>query len=279
MTRKIIGYYNNTQVVSDSDQLILEIGNEQVACMVKGAASQQLEGFEVFAINKEANDWSDILNELWSASQILGRSYHHTHCYYNFEEALIIPRQKFNVAAAEDYLSLVYGESDLHDIKYDGLLATDTMVTAYRIRKSLHELVGRHFVLYQPQHTYSGILNKVLTRNGLPKHFIRIQFYSHHIILAFIKDNTLQLMQSFRYQLTDDILYHVLNIVQQFGIHNTDSLLEIGGILEMDSRLHQQFNKIFKEVCFDTINPSGELASALSAYPPHYFAPFYTLAV
>ena len=278
MTRKIIGYYNGVRNESATDQLILEIGSQQVCCILKAAGSQQVEGFEVFSIDKNSGDWSDIFYELQSASQILGRQYRDTHCYYNFEESLIIPVEKFNTAAAEDYLSLVFGESNFHDNKQDTLLSGD-MVNAYRIRKSVHELMGRHFVLYKPHHSCSKLLDDLGRREQMPAAFVKIQFYSNHFLFLFVKEKKLQLLRAFSYQSDDDILYHVLNVTQQFGINKKDSQLEISGVFDTTSVLHQQFGKLFSQISFDNIPSDTELASALAAYPAHYFTPFYKLAV
>ncbi len=278
MTRKIIGYYNGARNESDTDQLILEIGSQQVCCMIKAAGSQQLEGFEVFGVDKNTGDWSDIFYELQSASQILGRQYRDTNCYYNFEESLIIPVEKFNTAAAEDYLSLIFGESNFYDIKHDTLLSGD-MVNAYRIRKSVHELLGRHFVLYKPHHSCSKLLDDLRLREQMPAEFVKIQFYSNHFLLLFIKEKNLQLLRAFSYQSDDDILYHVLNVTQQFDINKNESQLEISGVFDTASVLHQHFGKLFSQVLFDNIPSDTELASALAAYPAHYFTPFYKLAV
>lgn len=279
MARKIIGYYNDAQDRADPGQLILEISHAQIACLVKGTHSQLIEGFEVFALEKETGDWSDIFYEVRSGSEILNKPYRETHCYYNCKEALIIPEQKFSVTAAEDYLSLVYGESSLHDTKYDTLLSDAHIVNAYRIKRSMHELIGRHFVLYKPHHSYSRILDDILTRDQLEDQFVKIQFYSSHIILAFVKNKQLQLIQSFQYQVTEDILYYLLSIIQQFGISTTGSQLEINGIFERDSVLYQQFTKLFGHISFDTLPPDASFSAALAHYPDHYFAPFYKLAV
>ena len=278
MTRKIIGYYNDAQDSSDSDQLILEIGSGQVACIQKGAASHQVEGIELFALEKETHDWSDIFYEVMSASKILGRNYRDVHCYYNFEEAIIIPEEKFSVTAAEDYLALVYGESIRHDIKYDTLLSPG-YINAYRIRKSIHELVGRHFILYKPHHSYSPILDDILTRDQLDANFVKIQFYSNHIILAFVKDKQLQLIQSFRYETTDDVLYYLLRITQQFAIKKDQSTLEISGIFDTGSALYPQLSKLFGQISFDNIQADGLFPSALGDHPAHNFTPLYKLVV
>ena len=279
MARKIIGIYNNIKNTADTDQLIIEIGNSHLACLVKDTVLQQVKEFEVFELAKGTSDWSDIFYEIREASQIVSRSFLDTHCYYNFEEAIIIPEQKFSAAAAEDYLSLVYGESNRHDVKYDTLISGTQMVNAYRVRKSIHELVGRHFLLYKPHHTYTKIVNDILKRDQLEDHFLKIQFYSNHFIVAVVKDKKLQIIQSFPYNIDDDVLYFLLSLIKQFGIDTSHSILEVSGMYDPGSSLHQQVVKLFGRISFDTMQADGLFASALANFPAHYFTPFYKLPV
>lgn len=275
MARKIIGYYNDVHD-TENRQLILEIGHDQVACLVK-SSDDQVTGFEVFALEKKTGDWSDTFYEVRSASDLLNNTYRETHCYYNFEEALVMPQLAFNTTAATDYLALVYGESERHEVRNDLLKAPGKMVNAYRVKRSVHELVGRHFVLYRPHHIYSAIIDRMFEKLP-PVPFIKIQFYSTHIILAFIENEKLQLVQSFTYKAGDDILYYVLTVIQQFGISATDSILEISGMFDKETALYQQFLKLFGQIQFDELAPDVPVASALAEYPAYYFTPFYNLS-
>ncbi|MEO8174907.1 MAG: hypothetical protein ABI581_17560, partial [Sediminibacterium sp.] len=85
MARKIIGYYSETgsAEATDADQLVVEISRGQVVCLVKGSASQEIEGFEMFDLGKEHTDWNDIFYNLRAESQILSRTFRNAHCYYN----------------------------------------------------------------------------------------------------------------------------------------------------------------------------------------------------
>ncbi|MES2329741.1 MAG: DUF3822 family protein [Bacteroidota bacterium] len=282
MTRKIIGYYSETggDTATDADQLVVEISRSQVVCLVKGSASQEIEGFEMFELDKENKDWNDVFYALRNESLILNRSFRNAHCYYNFEEAIIIPGKRFTAGSSEDYLNLMYGETDRHDTRYDPINA-DTpqhMVNAYRIRKSIHELVGRHYLLYKPYHTYTALLQDVFSRTELADHFIKVQFYKGHIIVAVVKKQQLQLIQSFPFSTKDDILYHLANTSDQFALDASHSHLEISGSFENGSVLHQQLQSMFGLITFDTMYADGVFKSAI-AQPLHYFTPFYKLVV
>ncbi len=280
MARKITGYYNEAAdtALADADQLVIGISCNEIVCLVKGAGSQEIDGFELFKLEKGSSDWSDVFYEVRAASQLLSRAYHDTHCYYNFEEAVIIPGQRFTATAAEDYLSLIYGESDRHEVKFDPIGSDEQMVNAYRIRKSINELMGRHFLLYKPHHAYSRLLEDVLTRTETADHFIKVQFYSNHIIAAVMKQNQLQIIQSFNFETKDDVLYHLSNINRQFELNALHSHLEISGMFESGSSLHKQLQSLFGLITFESIEPDGVFKTA-TGYPAHYFTPFYKLVV
>lgn len=279
MVRKIIGYYTEgEQSPAGADQLVVEISRHEVVCLVKGNASQEIEGFEVFRFDDGASDWSDLFHAIRSASRLLDRNYRDTHCYYNFEESVLIPGQRFTAVAAEDYLDLMFGESTRHEVKYDPINADTHIVNAYRVRKSIHELMGRHFLLYKPHHSYSHIVHDVMTREERADHFVKAVFYNKHMIVAVVVNAALQLVQSFGFETKDDVLYHLSHIREQFGLDALHSHLEISGMFDNGSILHQQLQSRFGLITFDTMNMDGVFKSA-THQPLHYFTPFYKLVV
>ncbi|MEO8174295.1 MAG: DUF3822 family protein, partial [Sediminibacterium sp.] len=148
----------------------------------------------------------------------------------------------------------------------------------YRIRKSIHELVGRHFLLYKPHHSYSAVLQDVLSRTELADHFVKAQFYNSHMIVAVVKNQQLQLIQSFSFEASDDIVYHLANITGQFELNISHSHLEISGSFENGSVLHQQLQSMFGLLTLDTMHADGIFKST-TGHPLHHFTPYYKLVV
>lgn len=281
MTQKTISYYADPAIApeNEADILILEIGQTDLACMLKSAHTDKLEGFELFHIEDDQVDWSDVFFQLKLESKFIHRTYKEVHCHFNFAEALILPEKSFTASSAEDYLSLVYGGADKVDYKFDSILLSDThLVNAYRIRKSINEQLSRQFVLYKAHHIYTRILDDLLNRQDLAEHFMRIQFYSKHCILTVIKENRLQLIQSFAFNATEDTLYYLIHCIKQFSFDNALSHLEISGIFENGNQLHQQLQGLFGLISFDESKPDGILKLA-GSYPSYYFNSFYKLAV
>ncbi len=281
MIQKLVSYYADTQnaVVAEASRLFIEIGSGELAFLVKGGESQQIDAFELFELDKGTNDWPKIFFELRSLSHILDNTYRETHCYFNFPEAVIIPENKFSISAAEDFLSLVYGESSRDDIKHDTIHAGNTMMNAYRIKKTLHEWVGRQFILYQPHHTYTQILSGLFTKEIAVPTFIKVQLYADHIIAAVTQENKLHLIQSFPYQVDEDILYHIMNIIKQYNIHANAAHIELSGRIQTDTVLYKQLSGLFGETSIESIDADTAAAFTHAEYPLHFFTPFYKLTV
>ncbi|MBI2282707.1 MAG: DUF3822 family protein [Bacteroidetes bacterium] len=280
MTSRTISYYNDISGAShsDADQLVLEVCAAHIACLVKGATSGEVEALEIFTIEAPAAEWNEIFHQIKTQSLLLNRTYHDIHCYYNFEEALLVPQYLFTASAAEDMLGMVYGESDRYEVKYDILNGAIPMVNVYRIKKTILEQVNRYFLLNKPHHIYSVLVQHVLTTRDLPEHFIKVLLYEKHFVAAVVKDGLLQLVQSFAYATQADALYHLANLSRQFSLDPKRSHLEISGKFDTGSELHKQLQTLFGLISFESTEPDGIFKTA-GAHPLHYFTPFYKLVV
>jgi len=281
MIPAIVSYYSadNEADAAVTDQLIIEIGRSEIACMVKNSITQQVTAFELFQLDTSSKDWSDTFFDLRTSSNIVNRTFGKTDCYFNFEEAVIMPEQKFSITAAEDYLTLLFGENSSCYIKHDALAGRENLVNAYRLEKPIHDWLERQFILYHPQHIYSGILTRLMARELPGGFFVKIQFYSSHIIMVVCKEGKLQLIQTFHYTVPEDILYHVMNTIQQLHISDTASTVEISGMLDPAAALYHQLTKLFSDASVENIDDNAVAAFAHRGYPPHYFTPYFKLTV
>lgn len=278
MARKIVGFYCDDSAATDK-QLVVEVGRHQFACMIRNTGTGEVEAFELFQLDETPHEWNDVFYEIRQYSNILQQFCSSTRLFYNFEEAMLMPGEQKNIVAAEDHLSLLYGESEWHELKYDKVGAKDQFLNAYRIQRNIHELAGRYFPSHEVHHAYSPILEDILSRHWQDSRFMKLQCYSHHLVLVLISDQQLQLVQSFEYQTSEDILYHLLNTAKQFSLPASSIPVEVSGFFDHDGELHQRFVQLFQTVHFDEIVAGDILQKITEAgYPSHYFTPFFKLA-
>lgn len=281
MARKKIGLYSEGSNLNYNHQLYVELGNEELMCLARNEDSGEVDAFELFSLDKGIkDDWNDIFYEVKSASKIFNHSFKQVFCFFNVEEALLIPEKLLTATSAEDYLNLVYGESSRHEVKYEKLLATKVFINAYRIRKSITELLNRQFIIYQTGHTYSNVLNDVMRRPRVDEYFIKVQFYTHHFIVAVWKEERFQLIQSFNYRQAEDVLYYILRVTQQFGFDPDFTVLEVSGLIDLEASIYTRLAQVFKHIKLDSIEqPTGVFKESLVEYPAHYLAPYYKLTL
>lgn len=280
MARKKLGFYIDDFSNNIDHQLIIEFGNDELVCIAKSVISGEIVAFELFILDKGVNDdWNDIFYEIKAISQVFNFSYKKVTCFFNNEEALLIPEKLLTATSAEDYLSLVFGESTRHDVKYEKLMATKVFINAYRVRKAIAELLSRHFIIYQTAHTYSTILNDVMRRPIIDPTFIKIQFYSNHFIVAVWKDERFQLIQSYRFQSDEDVLYYLIRITQQFSFELAEVSLEVSGFIDRELSLYTQLSALFTNISTDNMQPVGVFQKVEGEFTPYYFTPFYKLTL
>lgn len=272
---KISGYYQDqdTTQPNPEDQLVLAVSHDEFACLT-GIPGKLIDGFELFHLPANEQGWNGSFHALSGNSQLLGRNYRNTHCWFNMSEAVLVPAERFTMVAAEDYLNLLYGENDQYELRHE-----DTgrgIVVAYRIHKQLHEMLTRLAVLYQPHHIYTSVLKELLDHRDKAGELLLVQIYHSHLIAFVMKNQQLQLAQCFRYQTQEDILYHLVNLSEQFSFDKTQSHLSISGSFEQGAVLHQQLQSLFGLIGLDTADTSG-IFQTVTDQPVHYFTPYQKL--
>lgn len=270
-----MAFYPETPLSPDNGRkLRVEIGSTYVS--VAMTDENKPLAFEFFELNNEINDWSDIFFEVKNGSSLLNKHTGATDIIYNFKEALLVPLEKLSSAAAEDYLSLVYGESSRHDIKHDKLGNNSGMVNVYRVKKTILDQAVRHFHLFQAQHGYTEILNQLLSNTGTSGALLKVQVYPQCMIAVLMQQGQLQMIQHFSFETAEDVCYYLLSILKEHQLQPSDVTLEMSGLIEPHGELHRHIQQLFTNRSFHNIPDSFLLPGMMEAYHPHYFTPFFT---
>ncbi len=277
--KKLTLYRDNflTETRSD-DILFLEISRNELVFLVKNETTIQLEAFELYAIESNTNSWFDIFFHLETDSEILNRHFKEVKVYFNFSEALLIPEEKFSISAAEDFLTMIYGDMDNEEMKYELISPKKGIYQVYRLPKDVHHWLVKQFILYQPHHIYANILHKVLNKEPEVGLYMKVECFDKQFIVVLLINGKLQLIQSFAYLVQEDLLYQVMNILQQFAEANTTSHLEISGMINTDSEIFENLTKLFTETSLENIGQGASIFNN-SDHPLHYFTPFYKLTI
>lgn len=284
MVQKLIGFYGDSQAYThfNKDNFFIEVSNHHYCCWVRTEKNNSIAAFEVFTIDEQLGfDWSDIFYELGKQSVLVDKSYNLVTLFYNTNENVLVPAYKFNAANADGYLDLLFGANENSVIKYDSIdFGGEAMYNVYRINAILSTMIKTNFLTITEFHTYTGLLKHVtINTNKQQGNCINLYFYNNTFIAIILKNNKLQIAQSFVYTTPEDVLYYCLNFTETYKIAKDADPLFVSGIVEQNgtilSLLKQHFASVY--LAYPNANEIGFENNA--EYPTHYFTPFFNLQV
>lgn len=280
MARKKAGFYNDDPISGSAFQLIIELDEQEMRCMSKSLDSGSIVAFEYFSLDKDqTEDWNDIFYEIKTISKLFNKNYKLVTCFFCTPESILVPEKFLTATSAEDYLNLIYGESSRMEVKYEKLIATRSFINTYRIKKSLAELLTRQFIIFQTSHVYTSLLNDVMVRRKNEEELVKLQFYNGHFIMAIFKDSKIQMIQTFPYKIAEDAMYYIIRSVQQFSINTEFAIVELSGMIDLNTDLYIQLKKVYDNIEINTQEATGIMFEVNKQYPAHFFAPFFKLAL
>jgi hypothetical protein len=112
---------------------------------------------------------------------------------------------------------------------------------------------------------------------SIPSIFLKLIVYQKHFIIVLIKDKKLQLIQTYTFLHSDDILYFAISVANQSGVSPLQTELELSGMVDLQNNLLDQLKKSFGIISFDLVNYSNGTQSSPPNYSPYFLTPFYKL--
>jgi len=219
------------------------------------------------------------LREIIAEDPLLQRPVKETLLVYNFPESSLIPEPLFSMDTNKEMTDIVYGNLA------KGLILTEKipwweLFNVYRISPDIHHLLQQQFSAGTYWHYYSLLLKSYkMFDTHEQSDCIKVIFYSDKMITLILRQGKVHLMQTFQYQDTKDVAYHLLNCCQQFHISQEEVLLMVGGLIDRQSALSTELHKYFLQISFEEIDESIKVTDELKELPLHYFSSILKMAV
>jgi hypothetical protein len=257
--------------------LLLDFGASHLAITTMLASSNRFVGLEFFKLR--SNPRQDELREMLLSHPFFRKHFNRVMISFNTKESVLLPDQLYKENFKERVLSTIHGDL------YTGLvLAEDTNVgnikNIYRVPDFYRDEVTRMFPNGHYLHVYSVVLKALEhRRKSFPSSFLYIIFYPNQIILCLVKDHSLQLIQTFPYDIPEDVSYHILNIADQFDLSTDEIPIRISGLIDVESVLYSELMKYFMNVDTDPRPGFFSYDECFDEFPAHFFTPFFSLGL
>ena len=222
---------------------------------------------------------TEVLHDILQEDELLRRPVKETLLVYNFPESSLVPEPLFNTDTNKEIIDTVHG--NLHK----GLILTEKipwweLFNVYRISPDLHHLLQHQFTAGKYWHYYSLLLKSYKMFDSVEdQDSLKVIFYSDKMVALVIRKGIVHLMQTFYYQDSKDVAYHLLNCCHQLGVSQENVRLLVGGLIDRQSALSTELHKYFLQITFEEIDESIKVTDELKELPLHYFSSILKMAV
>lgn len=280
MVKKSLFVYGDisTQSPFNSDRLVIEIGSHHIACLVKLSVKQELSAIEIYHFNSLEMDWYAIFQDIRSKSKILNKGFIDTRVYFNLAETLLVPDGLNSPAAVESYLQLVHGDIINQVIKTDSAHLDPPITIATKISRGLMDTINSNLMMITFHNSHRVFVESLLSFNRpYNQSLLKVQIYNQDLLIGLLYNNQLQIAQLYKHSTSEDIMYHLLNVLQQYNLKAEETTLELSGFFDIKTGFFDNIRKVFPRITFDIPDEKLTVLKEFGKYPKHYLTPYLNL--
>lgn len=207
-----------------------------------------------------AND--DLLKKEWAAVDLI----------YAVPESQLIPAGLFKENPARELLEITNGDLKKGSLSI-GKIDNAAIYTIFQVPTEMQQFFRNNFTTARIKHYYDLWMQEE-TNDG-----VYAVFYPNELLVKVIKQNKLQLIQTYTYQTPEDAAYYLLAIYAQYEFFPEEAPLHISGMIVRESAIYDELLKYFRTIETCDMPASLTLAAGFEDYPSHFFSPILKLAV
>jgi hypothetical protein len=256
-----------------SSKLFIELGQRHLASFVVNSANNQILAYEFFQLNDKLTP--SLLNGYIIDKNFNTNAFDGVFFVHNQKEFALVPSDFYKPHLENTILETIHG--DLIPLQiYSDELPQWEIVNIFGIEKSIYDTIlailpdAKHF------HINSIYLKSAFKQLvNMPEEWIKVYFYPSYFNVVVMKDAQLQIMQSFYYETADDVIYFLINLIDQFQLEVTELQIQVSGLIEKEFMTFKRLKKYFQKVSLE-LNPDLQFLKGQKPFQPlHYFTPLF----
>jgi hypothetical protein len=257
--------------------LLLEVGQTLFAYTVLDAEKKLLQ-LRVYRIAIPGNgDLALEVGQIIRGEPALQGSYESTTIVYNFPENVIVPETGFSAGNGGALVELMHGDLN-KGITLSERIQGRSFYNVYRVPLDVHRLLQRQYNHGKSWHYYS-LWRLLEDRRETPDSTsFCVTFYPNRLMVMVTRDNVLQVVQAFEYEVAGDVAYYLLNICRQLLLSPESVVMHLSGMIDESSSLYLEIIKYFGKAAMDHFAYAASVP-ALREYPEHFFSPLLNMAL
>ena len=239
--------FQSTQV--DKYSLSARVSNNRLDIAVLDSSVKNVVALESWNtdVGEDFASFAEAISKIKTGSSILGSGFNRVVILPDTPIFTLIPDELFIPEQAGKYLELNHS-FDVHEkIKIDAIEKA-SLKNIYWIPYDVMKAADEIFLNPLFLHPSSILINTILSVESSDT--VMAHFMGTRMDICVKKENKLKYCNSFLYTSAEDIIYFLLNVMQQLDIDKSDISLVIAGEMEKNSKAFEMINKYVKNISF-----------------------------
>jgi hypothetical protein len=191
---------------------------------------------------------------------------------YQSFRSMLVPESLFDHKNLKAFLKFHHDVDDKDQIKSYFIKLAEAFVI-FSIPNYIEEIVNTHFANVKYMHHCIPFINTSLHQASKDNEAtaLHINFAPDFFDVLIVRNNKIQLYNSFFYKKYTDVVYFVSNILNLFSLKPDNTGLYITGELQAKTELQTELEKIFKSIKFEKYSLDFSYAPAFSDLEQYQF--------
>jgi hypothetical protein len=253
-------------------KLCIEVGHFFTCFTISDLSGRQIIDFVYFESFLPV-DFAEI-NVLLSHEKLNGVSFSDVVLVHNRLEMALVPSSIYKPELSSTILETIHGDLIPLEIIVDDVHQWE-LHNIYGWKPELLTLISSKFPQVRNiQFSTSALRSLFKTLSFEKEQWMKVYFYKNAFHLLVLKDNQLELSQTFNFETPQDIIYHLLNVVDRLKLDLASISVEVSGLLDTQSETWSEFNKFFVTVSLEACPSIDNSSNSEDHLPSHYYTPF-----
>lgn len=214
---------------------------------------------------------SQEVEQILNNNEIFQYQFHHVKLLFASPKYTFIPSEFFSKKTAKTFYHFNQQLKPTETL-LDNYIYGNSSYVSYTIPNTLYNLFVERFPNIKIFHHSSPHIEEILLKNKLQKfeQSIHINFYNNFFDIAYLKQDKLQLYNSFVFKTATDFQYFILNVCDQLELSVNEVPVFISGSVNRNDVKIENLKKFIKNVSFAGRPSHFEYSYIYNDIPDHY---------
>ena len=268
------GFNNgNTSSANDgAEKLCIEVGQFHIALTLSNASGDLVTLFELYT-SKQTTDLA-FLQSVLASEKLIGIQFSDVIFIHNQKEMVLVPTSLYRENLNAILIDTIHGDQKEYSISVDDVHQWELHNVFGSSTEMLELVLNKYPQARQVQYMSACLRGIFRTLETGVDQRIKLHVLPSCFNLVVLKGDQLQIAKSFFYETPEDIIYHLMNVVDKYGLDVSEALVEVSGLLDLSSGTWKELSKYFLNVNAEKPPIFSAENSKTTDLPSHYFTPF-----